>query len=172
MAALRLPKNDLPRHMYEKVKIVNASHDVTFIDSYGKFDENSGGDIVLGPRKCVYRQKFEAYHWFGDWSKEGKEWEAEVTRIAKRKALVNEKEPQWIAIKEGKLYVEGCTEKKDYNGYTLEQYSDKHQQFSLDGNGPEDSRAFMDETKMGLVMDLPEDAVQYTESAEVTPFKK
>jgi hypothetical protein len=171
MAGLRLPKNELPRHMHEQVKIVNASNDVTFIDSYGKYDENSGGDIVLGPRKYVYREKFEAYHWFGDWTKEGKEWEAEVTRVAKRKALVDEKDPQWLAIKNGLVYVEGYTQSKDYKGYTLEKFIDKHQQFTLDG--PEDSTAYIQKAKTGLVLDLPDNfGSPELDNVEVTPLKK
>jgi hypothetical protein len=168
MAGMRLPKNDLPAHMHEDVKIVNVTKDVTFIHSWGKYDENSGGDIVLGPRKYVYRKKFEAMFWFGNWEKTGKEWEAEVNRIGKCWALANPDSPTWAAIKNNQIYVEGYTDKKDYKNYSLATYVDKHQQFSLDG--PEDSSAYMRKDKAGLVLDLPENFGE--ESADVTSLQK
>lgn len=169
--AIKLPNNELPLHLQEDVKIVNATQDVEFVDSWGRANPNAGGDIVLGPRKFTYRKKFEAMHWFGDWTKTGRDWEREVERVAKRKALVDPNNPQWRAIKEGLIYVEGYTDKGkvDYKFFSMKKYDDKHPQFSLDG--PVDSAQFV-RPEAGKVYNLEATVAEAVDNAEVTTFKK
>ena len=175
MAGMRLPNNTIPPHLNELVKVCNRS-EISFMDSFGKMDENSGGDIVLEPGEYEYRLKYEAMHWFGDWTKEGKEWEREVTRVGKRVALVNIDNPIWQAIKEHKIYVEGCTQNKDYKTYSLAKFVDKHQKFRLDG--PEDSLQYVRQSGQKGKLEATVPGIESSfaqleaETPEVTPLKK
>ena len=178
---MRLPDNFLPHTEYEDVKIVNKTTDIIFKDSYGKRTVGMAGDIVLHPKKYTFRKKFEAKHWFGNWDLKGTEWEKEVKRLAIRYgggSNIDEKTgkelnkffPLWEAIKNHTLYIEGCTDTKDYVYLNPEEFNDDSPQFSINEDEGGETLKYVKKQQTNQEFDLEE--LDKTVDKMVTRIKK